>query len=165
MNRSLLVGVLYICSSISPGQSISPPFAQISIGVDGLIHLVTSTGHDNPIKKMEGQVGVSSPRLSADKQFAGWTIEQANCCTSYPIPTSLAIYSGKKLLYLHDKKMVVGWCFVPGKPQVVLATETVHGWTAAPDLYLYSARSGGLLNKWSGEADAPLPAWAKCLKA
>jgi hypothetical protein len=80
-------------------QSRSVTLANVYAGGDGLAHVVDATGKDTTFKKEKNQVTVSRPKLSPDKQTTGWQIDQDNCCTSYPIPTRLAIYrAGTKLL-------------------------------------------------------------------
>ena len=85
--------------SVLFAQSKPTPLAKIYVGPEGLAHVVDDTGKDTAIHKEKNQVAVSAPKLSDDRQTAGWLIEQENCCTSYTIPTSLAIYrAGKKRL-------------------------------------------------------------------
>jgi hypothetical protein len=69
---------------------------KVYVGSDGLAHVVDSKRKDRAIPKEKNQVAVSAPKLAADKQTAGWLIEQENCCTSSSIPTGLAIISGRQ---------------------------------------------------------------------
>ncbi len=125
--------------------------------------MVDDTGKDTAIRKEKNQVAVSAPKLSADRQTAGWLIEQDNCCTSYSIPTGLAIYRAGKKRLMGDGLMIYDWCFVGEGTQVALSTGTVHGMTSR-HLILYDIRSGRLLQEWNGDSDATFPIWAKDLK-
>jgi hypothetical protein len=135
---------------------------KVYVGSDGLAHVVDGKGKDVAIPKEKAQVAVSAPKLAPDKQSAGWLIEQENCCTSYTIPTAVAIYTAKKTRLLGDGLMVYDWCFVGEGSQVVLSTGTVHGMTSR-HLLLYDSRSGQLLEKWNEELGEVLPTWAKDL--
>lgn len=141
-------------------QSKPTTLLKVYVGPDGLAHVVDVKGRDKAIRKEREQVGVSSPKLAADKQTAGWLIERENCCTSYAIPTRLAIYNDRKKRLLADGLMVYDWCFVDRGSQVALSTGTVHGMTAR-HLTLYDTRTGRLLQAWDGEPDAAAPLWAR----
>jgi hypothetical protein len=80
-------------------------------------------------QKEKNQVAVSAPKLAADKQTAGWLIEQENCCTSYSIPTGLAIYQAGRKRLLSDGLMIYDWSFVGEGSQVAVSTGAVHGMT------------------------------------
>lgn len=96
------------------------------------------------------------------KQTAGWLIEQENCCTSYTIPTGLAIYKAGKLRRLGDGLMIYGWCFVDEGSHVALSTGTVHGMTSK-HVELYEASTGRLVQEWNGDPATTPPDWAKDL--
>jgi hypothetical protein len=132
---------------------------KVYVGSDGLAHVVDGKGKDAAIPKEKTQVAVSAPKLAPDKQTAGWLILQENCCTSYPIPTSVAIYTAKKTRLLGDGLMVYDWCFVGEGLQVALSTGTVHGMTSR-HLLLYDSRSALLLEEWNEEMGEALPTWA-----
>jgi hypothetical protein len=127
-----------------------------------LAHVVDDKGKDMTIPKEKNQVAVSAPKLAPDKQTAGWLIEQENCCTSYAIPTAVAIYTAKKTSLLGDGLMVYDWCFVGEGSQVALSTGTVHGMTSR-HLLLFDSRSAMLLEEWNEEMGEALPTWAKGL--
>jgi len=166
---ALMKAMLVICSTtlamgaVLFAQSKPTTLAKIYVGSDGLAHVVDDTGKDTAIQKEKNQAKVSAPKLSDDKQTAGWLVEEENCCTSYTIPIGLAVYRAGKKRVLGDGLMIYDWCFVSGGAQVALSTGTVHGMTSR-HLLLYDIRSGRLLQEWSGEPDATPPTWAKDLK-
>jgi hypothetical protein len=135
---------------------------KVYVGSDGLANVVDGKGKDVAIPKEKTQVAISAPKLAPDKQSAGWLILRENCCTSYPIPTSVAIHTAKKTRLLGDGLMVYDWCFVGEGSQVARSTGTVHGMTSR-HLSLYDSRSGMLLEVWNEEMGEALPTWAKDL--
>jgi hypothetical protein len=161
--RFVIYAITFAIGSVIFAQSKPPALAKIYTGTDGLVHLVDDLGKDRTIQKEKNQTAVSAPKLSSDRQAAGWLIEQENCCTSYTIPTRLAIYRAGKKRLLGDGLMIYDWCFVGEGVQVALSTGTVHGMTSR-HLSLYDIRSGRLLQEWSGDPDATSPIWAKDLK-
>ena len=138
-------------------------FRKAYIGAYGLVHVVNGAGKDLPMAKEEGQVSVSSPLVAPDGRTAGWMVEEDNCCTSYPIATSVAIYSGKGRYLLGDGLMIYDWCYVGDGAEVAVSTGTVHGMTYR-HLLLYSAGSGRLLKHWDGDFEATAPVWWRGLK-
>lgn len=135
-------------ASVLIAQPKPTTLTKVYVSSDGLAHVVDGQGKDVAIPKEKTQVAVSEPKLAPDKQSAGWLILQDNCCTSYPIPTSVAVYTAKKTRLLGDGLMVYDWCFVGEGSQVALSTGTVHGMTSR-HLSLYHSRSGILLEVWN----------------
>jgi hypothetical protein len=148
--------------SVFPAQSKPTTLVKVYVSTDGLAHVVDGKGKDRAVPKEKNQVAVSAPKLAADKQTAGWLIEQENCCTSYTIPTVLAIYRASKKRLIGDGLMIYDWCFVGEGSQVALSTGTVHGMTLR-HLLLYDSRNGQMLQEWSGDLDKSPPTWAKNL--
>jgi len=108
-------------ASVLFAQPKPTALVKIYVGPDGLAHVVDGQGKDVAIQKEKTQVAVSAPKLTPDKQSAGWLILQDNCCTSYPIPTSLAIYTAKKTRLVGNGLMVYDWCFVGEGSYVALS--------------------------------------------
>ena len=159
----VIYAITLAMGSVLFAQSKPTTLAKIYVGSEGLAHVVDDNGKDTAIHKEKNQAAVSAPKLSADRLAAGWLIEQENCCTSYTIPTSLAIYRAGKKRLLGDGLMIYDWCFVGEGAQVALSTGTVHGMTSR-HLILYDIRSGRLLQEWSGDPGVTSPIWAKDLK-
>jgi hypothetical protein len=68
-------------------------YVQATVDSAGQLHIKTHPGQDiTPSKKPE-QVGFDKPMVSPDKHQVGWLALYPNCCTSYPIPMTLVIYS------------------------------------------------------------------------
>ena len=119
-SASAICALMVAIASGLLAQSKPTTLLKVYVGPDGLAHVVDVKGRDKVIRKEREQVGVSSPKLAADKQTAGWLIESKNCCTSYAIPTRLAIYNDRKKRLLADGLMVYDWCFVDGGLQVAM---------------------------------------------
>jgi hypothetical protein len=154
--------VTLAAASVFFAQPKPTALVKVYVGSDGLAHVVDGQGKDVAIPKEKTQVAVSEPKLAPDKQSAGWLILQDNCCTSYPIPTSVAIYTAKKTRLLGDGLMVYDWCFVGEGSQVALSTGTVHGMTSR-HLLLFDSRSAMLMEEWNEVMGEAPPTWAKDL--
>ena len=63
--------------SVLPAHSKPTTLVKVYVGSDGLAHVVDSKRKDRAIPKEKNQVAVSAPKLAADKQTAGWLIEQS----------------------------------------------------------------------------------------
>ena len=93
-------------------------------------------------KKPEEQVMVSVPLISKDQKYIGWDIHENNCCTSYPVPTSVGFYSrGKTYIVNAGGQMVSNWHYSPQKGRVIIETETVHG-MSEPNIDEYDIKTG-----------------------
>ncbi len=149
-------------SVLLAAQNSTPRFRRVYTGHDALAHVVTRSNTDRAIPAEPQQVAVSSPALSADGRIAGWLVEVENCCTSYPIPVSLVLYSESSHRVIGDGLMIYSWCFVPRTATVAIASGTVHG-MQGQNLTLYNIRSGKQVRQWTGDDDAKPPTWAACL--
>ena len=156
--------ILMLALALAPQAAGRAPsqLVRAYIGSDGGAHVVDGAGRDVALPKQPGQVAASDPRLSPDRRFAGWLIEEANCCTSYPIPLRLALYWSGRVTIISDGLMIYDWTFVAGR-RVAISTGTVHGATAR-HLALFDARTGRRLGEWTGPSTSAAPAWAATLR-
>ncbi len=161
-NILLSVAGFLVLSGPLVAQKPPASFRKVFVGADGLAHMVARNGTDQAVPAEPQQVAVSSPALSPDGRTAGWLVEVENCCTSYPIPLSLVLYSGSSHRALGDGLMIYSWCFAPRTATVAIASGTVHG-MQGQNLTLYNIRSGKQLKQWTGDDDAKPPTWAACL--
>ena len=160
--RAFLILSLADCWLLE-AQTKTAFFTKLYAGADGLAHLVSASGVDRAINKQPGQVAVESLQLSPDRRAAGWLVEVANCCTSYPIPTSLVIHTTDSKHVIADGLMIYDWKFVENGRAIAISSGTVHGMTIRR-LTLYSVRSGKVLQHWEGNLNATPPSWAKSLE-
>jgi hypothetical protein len=82
-----------------------------------------------------------------------------NCCTSYPIPTTLVIYAaGRVVQRINDGMMIYKWVFLDNGRRVAISSGTVHGMYGI-HLTLYDTQTGKLLSTWDGEEGKVPPKW------
>ena len=92
--RAALAITLAVLPGFVSGQT--PAAAKvntISIGSDGIVHILHSGGVEFIAPKEKEQVSTGSSSIADDKSAAGWLVFYENCCTSYPIPLGLLVYS------------------------------------------------------------------------
>ncbi len=153
--------VLCICSTCLAGQSASDSRSIQRAYVDtaGFVHVVYADGEDSRIPGEKDQVTCDPPVVAPDNRTVGWLVEVLNCCTSYPIPTTLVIFkSGKVTRRINDGMMVYKWKFLNQGRQIAVSSGTVHGMNGI-HLTLYDSRTGTLLKAWNGEDDDVPPKW------
>lgn len=125
----------------------------------GQVHLVYGDGQDVQMPKEKDQVSTQTPVIAPDHETVGWSVETPNCCTSYPIPTTLVIYrSGRVMQRINDGMMIYKWQFLGHGQEIAVSSGTVHGMNGI-HLTLYDSRTGKRLKTWNGDDDAAPPAW------
>jgi hypothetical protein len=130
---------------------------------DGRVHIVARAGKDTVMPREKDQVRCDSPQVAEDGQTAAWLIDYENCCTSYPIPLTLAIYrSGRIVRRIRPGLMIFDWSFVDGARKIALSSGTVHGMTFR-SLSLYDVRTGRRRDQWKGSFEETPPLWARGL--
>ncbi len=72
-------------------------YASAAVDDQGVLRILTKGGREIVPMKEPEQVGFSKPQISEDGRVVGWLAEFPNCCTSYPIPLKLVIYSNDRL--------------------------------------------------------------------
>ena len=122
----------------------------------GRVHVVYQGGLDIQVPPEQDQVSSASPIVGPDNSTVGWLVEVPNCCTSYPIATTLVIYkSGRVIRRIGDGMMLYKWQFLSGGRKVAVSSGTVHGMQGV-HLTLYDAVTGRRLSTWDG-ADSDIP--------
>lgn len=122
------------------------------------------------------EVGLTEPKLAADKRTIAWTEQFENCCTSYSIPLVLTIYSsGKNIAHVDQGQMVWNWMFVEGGKRVAAVWGPVH-LSDIGDYQLFDAETGHMIDEVIGDKEVAgkngtyhglgptAPAWAKELE-
>ena len=142
--------LLVTCTSF--GQTIK----RASCGKDGALLIVYEDGTTKRQPREHLQVGCDEATVAGDRQTVGWSVLVANCCTSYPIATSVAVLSRGRKRVFTGEQMVGDWKFVGGSEKVALLWGPVHG--NAAKATLYDVRSGRQLVTWNGTGESP--AWA-----
>src|SRR6266542_6558499 len=91
------------------------------------------------------------------KYTVGWSVLIPNCCTSYPIPTSVIVYRNGKKTAIAPGQMIYEWQFLHRGKRIAILSGPVHGRAATAGLY--EAQSGRMLKTWHGRGT--VPDWAK----
>ena len=88
-------------------------FASAEVDAQGQLHIHTTDGKEITPAKDPTQVGFDKPAVSPDKHSVAWLALYPNCCTSYPIPLNLVMYSGGKVSRFAGHGLPIWkWCFL-----------------------------------------------------
>jgi len=144
-----------------PARCQPIPITKAYIGSDGLAH-VERNGRDRAISNELGQVAVEDLKVASDA--VGWLVEQNNCCTSYPVATSLVIFAAGRKRVFYERQMIYDWYFLGNGEQVALSIGPTHA-GPIPHFLLYDTHSGRTLQEWWGsQSNEPIPLWATGLR-
>jgi hypothetical protein len=146
------VGMLLIGTYSSHSQTVK----RAHCGNDGILQLVYADGKAKQQPKEPLQVGCDNVTVADDKNTVGWSVLVENCCTSYPIPTSVAVLSHGRKRVFSAEQMVWRWKFVGGTRKLAILSGPVHG--DAAQATLYDIQSGRRLATWNGSGGPP--SWA-----
>lgn len=78
------------------------------------------------------QEGFRSAAVSPDGRYVGWTGTFGNCCTSYPLPRSLVVHDGERVVLLIRRvagPSIFEWHFSKDSRYVVYEKTMPHGWS------------------------------------
>jgi hypothetical protein len=115
----------------------------------------------------EVQQTFGSVAIASDGQAVGWLAYYPNCCTSYPIPAKVEVFSGGTRRTFNPAIVAWDWCFVDGSAKLAALSTTVHGPQNAI-LQLWDIASGKLLEDftWMEDQTYPrAPAWVMAIRA
>jgi hypothetical protein len=132
MVKRLTVGQilsLWIATLLSGSLSAAADaYVRASIDEMGQLRIVTNDRRQIAPRKEAGQVGFDKVAISSDGRSVGWVALYPNCCTSYPVPLKLMIYSNGRLRKFAGSGLPIWrWRFESGDKQVAFEQETVHG--------------------------------------
>src|SRR5262245_58428176 len=109
-------------------------YVEATVDANGQLRVVTATGKVIQPKPLPAranvgdQVGFDKVAISPDGRVVGWLALYPNCCTSYPIPLALVLYSnGRTRTFKGNELPVWRWRFEAEGRQVAFEQETVHG--------------------------------------
>jgi len=148
-------------------------YASAAIDDQGVLHILTKGGREIVPKKEREQVGFSKPQISEDRRVVGWLADFPNCCTSYPIPLKLVIYSNDRVHTFTGIGLPIWhWAFQAGGKRVAFEQETVHGGLGV-HYELRCVATGRLIAEYSPKVgpnnqvltDQNLPKWVQQLNA
>ena len=107
------------------------------------------------------QVGFGGIAISPDRQAVGWQSYYENCCTSYPIPSLVEVYTSGKRITLDPAIVAWSWCFVDDGSRIATVSSTVHG-PQHQIIELWDVAHGAWLESFTwmdGENYPRAPAW------
>lgn len=74
------------------------------------------------------QSGFSNAQISPNRKLIGWTVDFANCCTSYPLPRALVVHDGQRVvLNVPADLSIFKWRFSKDSASIVFQREYPHG--------------------------------------
>jgi hypothetical protein len=152
LRRLWTVGMLLIATCACCSKTIKRAYC----GEDRMLHLVYADGRTKQQPKESLQVGCDNVTVADDRNTVGWSVLVENCCTSYPIPTSVAVLSHERKRVFSAQQMVWRWKFVGASRRLAMLSGPVHG--EAAKATLYDIQSGRPLANWDGSGDPP--SWA-----
>lgn len=135
-------------------------YAGASFDTAGNLRILTSDGRAIVLTKEPEQVEFDRIAISEDGRSVGWLSLYLNCCTSYPIPLNLIVYTNGALRRFKGSGLPVWqWHFTARGKQVAFQQETVHGGLGI-HYELRDIATGRLIAEYSppvGPDNQPLP--------
>lgn len=129
--------------------------------------ITTSSGRQVVVRKSdrkvadELQVGFNDIAISPDEAAVGWLSYYPNCCTSYPVPFLVEVYTAGQRRTFEPAIAPWHWCFVDGSSRIAAVSTTVHG-PQHEIIELWEVSTGKKLEEFTwmeGESYARAPAW------
>jgi len=150
---AVTVWALAVCFTFPiSSQQVSSAYC----GKDRKAHIVYRDNSEEAVDPVVRQIGCEHVTVAGDGATVGWSVLAENCCTSYPIPTSIVVYRKRKQAVISPGQMVWDWRFVDNGARVAVLSGPVHGEAAGASLY--EAHTARPLKEWEGKG-AP-PDWA-----
>jgi len=135
--------------------------------------IATAAGKTVVVKKArdaeqkDEQVSFGDIAISSDGSAVGWLSYYPNCCTSYPIPLRVEVYSGGRRRSFDPAIAPWHWCFVDGPSRIAAISTTVHG-AQHQVLELWDVQTGRRIEDftWLEGAQHPdAPKWVIAIRA
>jgi hypothetical protein len=125
--------LLFTAASLAWGSTPSParatdPYVRAAADSGGRLRIQRANGKPVVLAMDLEQVGFEEIAISGDGRSVGWLALYPNCCTSYPIPLKLVIYSqGRRRTFEVNGLPIWRWRFSADGRRVAFEQETVHG--------------------------------------
>ncbi|MGR0481177.1 MAG: hypothetical protein ACTFAL_07170 [Candidatus Electronema sp. V4] len=91
-NLFIAMSVLFFATIAAADLSVQR-YLRTDIDQAGELRIITTDGHAITFEKEAKQVAFEKIAISPTGNAVGWVGLRKNCCTSYPIPTRLFVYS------------------------------------------------------------------------
>jgi hypothetical protein len=171
--RNTLLAAIVVTLTTSSAVAAQQRYARAEENQNHELIITTSTGERIMLSKGrdraidEDQENFGSIAISADRAAVGWLAYFPNCCTSYPIPTRVEVYSGGQRRSFTPAIVAWDWCFVDGSARIAALSTTVHG-PQNQILELWDVATGIKLDSftWMEDGKYPrAPAWVNSIRA
>lgn len=161
----MLLKLLFIAASLSitPVLAADEIYVRVALDPNGKLHIFTQDRREILPAIEKDQTGFDQAAIAPNRRSVGWLALYPNCCTSYPIPLKLVIYSnGKMQAFTGNELPIWRWRFLSSGRQFAFEQETVHGGLSV-HYELHDLTSGKRLAEYEpepGKAATP-PAWVE----
>jgi hypothetical protein len=150
MMKSIVLSLLLFpalnCTAASYTQAVvSEDGKKLSFVADGV-------KLDAPLAVSE-QEAFDKPQISADGHTIGWLALTPNCCTSYPLPTGLVLFSNGRIIQdFAEAPPIWRWAFVHNAAEVAYAKHPPHG-RFVVEYKLRRVSDGKLVDRYTCDQD------------
>jgi hypothetical protein len=161
-----LLGALAIAAGASRAEA-QETFTRAAIDQRGQLRITSSLGHRIAPAKEKEQVGFANVSISADRRAVGWLALFPNCCTTYPVPLRLVLYSmGHQRKFSGNGLAFARWTFSADGKRVAFRQETVHS-SQGVHYELHDISNGRLVAAYDPDSAnlATPPRWVQALDA
>jgi hypothetical protein len=126
---SLIVSILLLGWLAVPSPCVAKDtYVGATVDAAGDLRIQRAKGHVIVFKKDSEQTAFDQIAISKGGESVGWLAMYPNCCTSYPIPRKLRLYShGRLSTFGGDSLPIWRWQFTSDGRRVAFEQETVHG--------------------------------------
>ncbi|MGR8953295.1 MAG: hypothetical protein ACU83V_12905 [Gammaproteobacteria bacterium] len=162
MVQWLCIAFLLLAAPIAASAEI---YDRVAIEPNGQLHIYTEDRREIVPVKDKDQTGFQQAAIAPDRRTVGWLALYPNCCTSYPIPLKLVIYSdGKTRVFTGKDLPIWRWRFLSSGKHVAFEQETVHGGLGV-HYELRGVTSGELAAEYDPDPEnaATPPGWVRKL--
>ena len=157
-----------MCLSLLPlasrlaGQG-AEKYDTVLVDGSGDLRILTRDGRQITPPKDPNQVAVDKAAISPDHLAVGWLALFPNCCTSYPIPLKLVVYTrGRVYTFVGAGLPVWRWGFDSTSTQVAFYLETVHG-GMGQHYELRDIQTSRLVARFEPHDSRPPPSWVRLI--
>jgi len=125
----LSVGTRFFAQEPQPPPSASPEtYVQAGMSSGDQLRIVTKDGRVILPERQPQQVSFDKITISPDGHAVAWQAAFPNCCTWYPLPLQVVVYSnGQERRFSGNQLPIWRWSFQAGGKQVAFEQQTVHG--------------------------------------
>jgi len=161
-SQSWMLSLLFAWWMVLPlSWAASEMYIEATVDKEGQLHIVTADHRDIMPEKENEQDGFDTPAISEDHTTVGWLALYPHCCTSYPMPLALVIYSNGTVVHTFGARFPVWqWRFETHGTQGAFAQETVHGHRGV-HVELRDMTSGHGVAVHDGDPEPDAPQWIR----